>query len=257
MADQRTPDGVPVLSRGKHRSPRRGACFMEMASFLAGEPWSDHPACTHPLLAQLARMVNDCTSDAERGRLVPHIPSVVGLRGDGLGWEVSVSAAVAGAALPQVSESFQRPLAVGLLRCEEVAQGLEPGAVVGLDELRRAIAGAPHAGGWARWFIGEARPSLKAFREHTAPHLMSCAVRGVAEYAAPDVDSRLRGLLVGAIAVATSYSSRTSLGQPAAARETQTYMTSFSARSAGVRMESRWSTTPSSTPVSQVPQVPS
>ena len=30
------PDGVPVLSRGKHRSPRRGACFMEFASFLAG-----------------------------------------------------------------------------------------------------------------------------------------------------------------------------------------------------------------------------
>ena len=49
------PDGMPVLSRGKHRSPRRGACFMELASVLAGERWSDHPACTHPLLAQLAR----------------------------------------------------------------------------------------------------------------------------------------------------------------------------------------------------------
>ena len=42
---------VPVLSRGKHRNPRKGACFMEFASYLAGEPWSDHPACTHPLLA--------------------------------------------------------------------------------------------------------------------------------------------------------------------------------------------------------------
>ena len=29
------PDGLPVLSRGKHRSPRKGACFMEMASVLA------------------------------------------------------------------------------------------------------------------------------------------------------------------------------------------------------------------------------
>ncbi|MEJ7744096.1 MAG: hypothetical protein WKF73_17085 [Nocardioidaceae bacterium] len=42
------PDVVPVLSRGKHRNPRKGACFMEFASFLAGERWSDHPRCTHP-----------------------------------------------------------------------------------------------------------------------------------------------------------------------------------------------------------------
>ena len=53
------PELVPVLSRGKHRSPRHGACFMELASYLAGERWSDHPACTHPLLAALARDVND------------------------------------------------------------------------------------------------------------------------------------------------------------------------------------------------------
>ena len=31
-----TPELMPVLSRGKHRHPRRGACFLEMASFLAG-----------------------------------------------------------------------------------------------------------------------------------------------------------------------------------------------------------------------------
>ncbi|HSK97732.1 MAG TPA: hypothetical protein VK891_14015, partial [Euzebyales bacterium] len=60
------PDQVPILSRGKHRSPRKGACFMELASYLAGERWSDHPACTHPLLAALARHVNDRTTDAGR-----------------------------------------------------------------------------------------------------------------------------------------------------------------------------------------------
>jgi len=57
------PELVPVLSRGKHRNPRKGACFMEMASYLAGEPWSDHPACTHPLLAAMARGVNDLLDD--------------------------------------------------------------------------------------------------------------------------------------------------------------------------------------------------
>ena len=64
-------DVMPILSRGRHRSPRRGACFMEFASYLAGERWSDHPACTHGTLAHLARLVNDLTSDAGRARLTP------------------------------------------------------------------------------------------------------------------------------------------------------------------------------------------
>ena len=34
---------------------------MELASYLAGERWSAHPPCTHPLLAALARDVNDHT----------------------------------------------------------------------------------------------------------------------------------------------------------------------------------------------------
>jgi hypothetical protein len=73
------PALVPVLSRGKHRNARKGACFMEFAAYLAGERWSDHPSCTHPLLSELARQVNDCTSDEHRSRLVPLIPSVIGL----------------------------------------------------------------------------------------------------------------------------------------------------------------------------------
>src|SRR5690606_20940790 len=52
-----SPDLLPMLARGRHRSPRRGACFMELASYLAGERWSDAPACTDPSLAGLARMV--------------------------------------------------------------------------------------------------------------------------------------------------------------------------------------------------------
>src|SRR5215472_7764028 len=82
--EARPPELVPVLSRGKHRSPRKGACFMELASYLAGERWSDHPACTHPLLAALARDVNDYTSDAGRARLAGLVPSVIGLTGDDL-----------------------------------------------------------------------------------------------------------------------------------------------------------------------------
>ena len=77
-----SPDLLPILARGKHRNSRKGACFMEMASVLAGEKWSDHPRCTHPLLADLARHVNDATSDDNRHHLALLIPEVVGLTGD-------------------------------------------------------------------------------------------------------------------------------------------------------------------------------
>lgn len=55
---------------------------MEYASFLAGEPFSDQPGCTHPLLAELARMVNDSVSDAGRQRLLPLVPAVIGRTSD-------------------------------------------------------------------------------------------------------------------------------------------------------------------------------
>jgi hypothetical protein len=191
------PDGIPVLSRGKHRSPRRGACFMEMASVLAGEAWSDSPSCTHPLLAHLARMVNDHTSDVGRGRLAPYIPSVVGVRGGGLSWELSLTASVAVEAVSQVPERFQRILAVGLLRCEQLAISLDP--TDGVHEIRQAMADVPHATAWARRFVGDMPLSAKEFHRHSAPHVMTCAVRGIAETAAPDIDERLHHLLVSAI----------------------------------------------------------
>lgn len=196
------PDSMPILSRGKHRSPRRGACFMEMASVMAGEPWSDRPQCTHPLLTCLAQLVNDNTSDAGRGRLAPHIPSVIGVHGGGLAWEVSLTAAVVVEALPGVPEVFERPLAVGLLYCEELALRLAPGEVEGLEDVRRAMADVPHAVAWAQAFAQGRSVKEKQFRKRSAPHLMSCAVRGIASSAAPDVDDRLYRVLTAAIGVA-------------------------------------------------------
>ena len=51
---------------------------MEMASYLAGEKWSDHPACTHPLLAAMARLSTNMT-DERRNEFAEMFPSVVGL----------------------------------------------------------------------------------------------------------------------------------------------------------------------------------
>lgn len=72
-----TPPGLPQLSAGSHPRPAEGGCFMEVVALLAGEPWSDRPACTHPLLAETARLVNDQLSDARRNELLTRVPDVI------------------------------------------------------------------------------------------------------------------------------------------------------------------------------------
>ena len=88
---------------------------MEFASYLAGERWSDHPSCTDPVLASLARGVNDNLSDARRDEIAIEIPRVIGLRGDDsvVGLVVALRAAIA--ALPVASMERQRSLAIGIL----------------------------------------------------------------------------------------------------------------------------------------------
>lgn len=196
------PDSLPILSRGKHRSPRKGACFMEMASVLAGEGWSDHPRCTHPLLARVARLVNDNTSDDNRSRLAVLIPSVVGLRGDGLAWSVDLTATVALEAIADVPEPLQHALAVGLIRCEEMAALLEPGQVTETDVVRRGVERAPGPMAWASAFAAGSTATQRQFERRSAPHVMLCAVRGLADAAVSDPDARLRAVLEAAIATA-------------------------------------------------------
>ncbi|GAB2603758.1 hypothetical protein [Kribbella endophytica] len=101
---------VPILSRGRHSNPRRGACFMEYASLLAGVSWSDHPDCTHPLLALVAREVNDEISDVARVELVPMIPSVIGLYPTDPGFTSDLVTHCIQLVLPVVSPQFQQTL---------------------------------------------------------------------------------------------------------------------------------------------------
>lgn len=51
---------------------------MQMVSYLAGESWSDSPACTHPVLARMAQVVNDRLPDDDRHLLVPLIGRLFG-----------------------------------------------------------------------------------------------------------------------------------------------------------------------------------
>ena len=76
------PDGLPTLTAGAHDAEAGEACVMEYVSVLAGEPWSDRPECTHPLLAHEARTANDLAHDADRHRLVPLVGRLFGTTDD-------------------------------------------------------------------------------------------------------------------------------------------------------------------------------
>lgn len=69
------------LSRGKHSSPREGACVMELASMLAGEQFSDRPASVCPVIGGFLRSYNDALDDEHRQALYDYAGRVVGTRG--------------------------------------------------------------------------------------------------------------------------------------------------------------------------------
>ncbi len=72
------PDRLPVLDRGRHAPGDGKVCAMEAAAWLAGEPWTDHPRSVHPVIAMVARAVNDSVSDAQRAKLWPLVIASVG-----------------------------------------------------------------------------------------------------------------------------------------------------------------------------------
>lgn len=62
------------LGLGKHPPGEGVGCFMEAASHMAGEAWSDKPKCVDELVAALGRALNDIMSSDERNMfLVPRI----------------------------------------------------------------------------------------------------------------------------------------------------------------------------------------
>lgn len=190
------PDAMPVLSRGKHRSPKKGACFMELASFLAGEAWSDHPTCTHPLLASMARDVNDHVDDFARTRLVPLIPEVIGLNGDDPRVDAWIAREAALAALPVAASERQGVAAVGLLRCERMLNQLEGRPKHHLDPRTRArLDEVPLARDWARGFSALGWGSSTSFAKRSAPAIVHSAVSGIAAASVPNSDELLVDLL--------------------------------------------------------------
>ncbi|MCS5715414.1 hypothetical protein NVV95_12740 [Herbiconiux sp. CPCC 205716] len=199
---QLRPDIMPVLSAGRHRSPRSGACFMEFASFLAGEKWSDHPACTHAGLAQMARAVNDMSSNEGRGRLSSLIPSVIGLTSDDPRLELVLAVTAVTAALPDAPLDRQHSLAVGGLVCQDALRRLGGGPIEVDEPFATALASAPEAERWARRFLERnQRWGHAEITERQTHTTIAMAVDGVRSACVPRPDDRLYAMLADAIAL--------------------------------------------------------
>ena len=184
--DPTLPDLVPVLSAGKHRNPRKGACFMEMASFLAGERWSDHPSCTHPLLASLARLVNDWLKDEDRS---PLVLLVRGGRPDrlGPGRRVRPGPRIATRAAAGAASGRHRPWAATLLADELLNEpdGLSvgPRGVRDQVESRWATTFAARTRAPTRWARRYGRRRHRrprgTTRRQTAPRTVAACMEGL------------------------------------------------------------------------------
>lgn len=186
---------MPILSSGRHRNPRRGACFMEFASYLAGEKWSDHPSCTHPVLAALARDVNDLASDATRATLTQHVHRVVGLSSNDPMVMAAIAIHAAARALPIASLERQRAIAVGMIVAVRSVDSPELEAVVAA-----AFLSVPEEEKWARRHIALVIP--REFTPRTAVMIVHTAAAGIALACVPDVQTRLVELLVSSIEIA-------------------------------------------------------
>ena len=95
LAQPKTLRELPAgftLKHGSHSSFDDGACLMEAVAYVAGEPHSDHPACTSRVLTSIAIRLNDRWDGEERQLLAPLIPKLIGTRTD---WKHDVKRAYA------------------------------------------------------------------------------------------------------------------------------------------------------------------
>ena len=174
------PDGLPVLQSGGHLVPEDGACLMEYVSVLAGCTFSDHPPCTAPSLAAVARLVNDACTDAGRQGLATVAPELAETGSGGASTTAAVVSAVVRAADRATGGTAvpRRHVRRAQRRCERVA-GTGPLAGVArcLDLLHR---------------LGPAQRRLDV------------AIAALGRLPESERDAALLGVLTAAIAAATA-----------------------------------------------------
>jgi len=72
-----------TLDEGGHKDFNDGHCAMEVVSWLAGEGFTDAPACASPVLRRYTIALNDRWDNEKRQLLTPYLPRMVGTGNDG------------------------------------------------------------------------------------------------------------------------------------------------------------------------------
>ena len=158
---------------------------MELVSRLAREPWTDRPACVHPVLSAVARAVHDHSSSAGRRELLPLAPLFLhtarpGFDSSGRLVALCVSTALAGGELAGDERRRLRAAHQTALHLLATTEGTPPATEQG-------------PGGAARfWLPALGRWSEPFYRTFVAPEQ---AAEAVAVTARTANDVRLKSLL--------------------------------------------------------------
>jgi hypothetical protein len=193
---RRIPDALPLLRPGRHRRRRRGVCLMEYTSIIAGERFSDHPRCTDPALAAVARAVNDYSSDAARQRLVELASdlSVAHPTDPMLGYTVARRCLLT--ALPYSHQPRRRVLVVGLLGLDRASRDMSRGWRPDFVDVDTELGLMPYDRELdeASAFLCAQRVTPREYVRRGLPLAIETAIATIADEAA-DPDDVLRALL--------------------------------------------------------------
>ena len=148
-----------TLDEGSHADFDSGHCAMEVVSWLAGLGFTDAPECSSRVLRSYTISLNDAWGDADRQRLVPFLPRMVGTAGDGkdearsylaLDWLIRTYTP---AFLDLANLSAEAQALRDLRRIVDLASAEAAGPVVraGRDKACEAGAAAWAAAGAAAW----------------------------------------------------------------------------------------------------------
>src|SRR6185437_15451559 len=149
----------------------KGACVMELVSWVAGKPWSDSPPCVSPAVGAFMRSWNDSLpSDADRDRrLKPLIPTLIGTKTTdadeqrrafmAMDWLVRVWTPKWLDLVPAL-----KPHAVALRDCEEICDVAGLAAATAKLRALRSASAAARAAAWAAAWVA-AREFLKPTTE--------------------------------------------------------------------------------------------
>ncbi|MET9274960.1 hypothetical protein [Kribbella sp. NPDC003557] len=165
---------------GYEKVRRPDPCVMELVSRLAREPWTDRPACVHPVLSAVARVAHDHSTRAGRRDLLALAPRF--LDTNRVGYESSARLVALCVSTALTSGELLRDERRRLTTAHQTALHL--------------LGSRDSPGGPARWWLPVLSPlkwSEPFYRSFVATEHAAEAVAITARAADPDV--RLRSLL--------------------------------------------------------------